>query len=226
MSDRDFLPFDFVIDRTLGDIAGLAIADIGCGAGTVTRKLAGQGADLVGVEPNAAQVEKAEALGGGPRYVVAPGEATGLESGAFDVVLFSRSLHHAEDMDAALREACRILKPGGRIAVLEPDPEGPFTPVMAYVDDETAVYAQAQAALDAAVDDGRLERGPALRYATKYRVADVSAMLADLITVDSGRTLAEADRGAFEAAFSAAHIPDEKGGYIPDWSRMDVFTRA
>ena len=226
MSDREFLPFDFVIDRTLGDIAGLAVADIGCGSGTVTRKLAARGADLVGVEPNAAQVAAAEAKGGGPRYVVAPGEATGLDSQSLDVVLFSRSLHHAEDMDAALREACRILKPGGRIAVLEPDPDGPFTPVMRYVDDETAVYAQAQAALEAAVSGGRLERGPALRYATKYRVGDAEAMLADLITVDSGRTLAEADRDAFEAAFAAAHISDEKGGYIPDWSRIDVFTRV
>lgn len=226
MSNREFMPFDLVIDRTLGDIAGLAIADIGCGSGTVTRKLAARGADVVGVEPNAAQVEKAEALGGGPRYLGAPAEATGLDSQSLDVVPFSRSLHHAEDMDAALREACRILKPSGRIAVLEPDPDGPFTPVMAYVDDETAVYAQAQAALEAAVAAGLLERGPALRYATKYRVADVSAMLADLITVDSGRALAEADRGAFEAAFAAAHISDEKGGYIPDWSRMDVFTRV
>ena len=113
-----------------------------------------------------------ELPGVSPAVVLVIGEATGLDSQSLDVVLFSRSLHHAQDMDAALREACRILKPGGRIAVLEPDPDGPFTPVMRYVDDETAVYAQAQAALDAAVAAGLLERGPALRYATKYRVGD------------------------------------------------------
>ena len=80
MSDREFLPFDFVIDRTLGDIAGLAVVDIGCGAGAVTRKLAARGADVVCVEPNASQVAKAEAKGGRARYVLAPGEATGLDS--------------------------------------------------------------------------------------------------------------------------------------------------
>jgi len=225
MSERPFVRFDAVLAATLGDLAGLKIVDIGCGSGTVTRKLASLGAEVTGVEPNAGQVAKAEAHGGGPRYVVGPAEAAGLETGAFDIVFFSRSLHHCADMAAALTEARRLLRPGGRIAVLEPDPDGPFTPVMRYIDDETAVYAQAQAALDAAVDAGSLERGPALRFATKYRVADVPAMIADLTTVDSGRSLAEADRPSFEAAFAAAHIADEKGGYIPDWSRMDVFTR-
>ena len=225
MSNREFLPFSTIIARTLGDLNGVRAADIGCGSGNVTRKLADLGAEVTGVEPNADQVARARAQGGGPSYVVAPGEATGLEDGAFDVVLFSRSLHHAGDMAAALREACRILRPGGRVAVMEPEPEGPFTPIMAFVDDERPVYAKAQAALEAAVADSLLSRGPSLRFATKYRVRDAGAMLDDMITVDNGRSLAEADRPAFEAAFAAAHIDDDKGGYIPDWSRLDVFTR-
>jgi len=226
MSDRAFVPFDHVISRTLGDIGGLRVVDIGCGSGAITRRLAALGADVTGVEPNAGQVAKADSLGGGPIYVVAPAEATGLESGAFDIAVFSRSLHHVGDKAAGLREACRLVRTGGRIAVLEPEADGPFYPVMRFVDDESAVYAQAQAALDGAVAEGLLTCGPSLRFATKYRVADVSALLADMITVDSGRTLAEADRPALEAAFDAAHVADEKGGYIADWSRMDVFGRV
>ena len=226
MSEREFLYFNAVIERALGDLDGLEIVDIGCGAGAVTRKLAALGADVVGIEPNADQVAKAEAKGGGPRYAVAAAEATGLDGESFDLAFFSRSLHHAVDKPAAVREACRIVKPGGRIAVLEPEADGPFYPVMRFVDDESTVYAEAQAALEGAVAAGLLARGPSLRFATKYRVADVSAMLADMVTVDSGRVLAEADRAAFEAAFAAAHVPDAKGGYIPDWSRIDVFTRV
>ncbi|MEJ8573810.1 class I SAM-dependent methyltransferase [Microbaculum marinum] len=230
-NDREFLPFDTVLARALGDLAGLAVADIGCGSGAVTRRLARLGAEVTGVEPNAAQVavaeEKgAEEKGSRPRYVVAPAEATGLEPESFDLALFSRSLHHAGDMAAALAEARRIVRPGGRIAVLEPEAAGPFHPVMAFVDDEAPVYAQAQAALDAAVAAGDLTRAASLRFATKCRARDAEAMLADLITVDNGRSLADADRPAFEAAFAAALVPDDKGGHIPDFSRIDVFTRT
>lgn len=50
-------------------------------------------------------------------------------------------------------------------------------------------------------------------------------MIADMITVDSGRRLAEADAPAFRAAFETARRTDDAGAYLPYWSRIDVFTR-
>jgi ArsR family transcriptional regulator len=42
-----------------------------------------------------------------------------IDDGYVDIVFFSQSLHHALHPDRALCEAARILKPGGRIAVLD-----------------------------------------------------------------------------------------------------------
>jgi ArsR family transcriptional regulator len=46
-------------------------------------------------------------------------EALPLASASMDVALFSQSLHHAQHPDRAVAEAHRILKPGGRILVLD-----------------------------------------------------------------------------------------------------------
>ncbi len=225
MDRPEFLDFEEVIARSLGSIAGLEAVDIGAGSGRVTRRLAALGADVVGVEPNAEQVAKAEAEGGGARYLVATAEATGLDEGAFDLALFSLSLHHIPDMPAAIREARRLARAGGRIAVIEPIAPDPIYPTMRFIDDESAVYAEAQAALAAAVSAGALRHERTLRFAAKYRVETPDEMVADLVTVDSGRRLAEADRAPFEAAFAAAQERDEEGGFIPYWSRMDVYAR-
>ena len=42
-----------------------------------------------------------------------------LEDGSMDIALLSQALHHAADPNAALREAARILKPGGRLLILD-----------------------------------------------------------------------------------------------------------
>src|SRR5439155_20591203 len=51
--------------------------------------------------------------------VVASFEANPLSRGVFDVALFDASLHYAEDLARALREAARAVSPGGRIAILD-----------------------------------------------------------------------------------------------------------
>jgi ubiquinone/menaquinone biosynthesis C-methylase UbiE len=48
---------------------------------------------------------------------VAPGEATGFEDAAFDVVTMINVIDHFEDRDAGLAEAFRLLRPGGRIVI-------------------------------------------------------------------------------------------------------------
>ncbi len=225
MSGPEFLEFDTVVARTLGSIRGLKVVDIGAGSGRVTRQLIALGASVVGVEPNASMVEEAEADDCGARFVVAPAEATGLTAESFDLAVFSYSLHHVGDMDAGIREACRITRADGRVAVIEPEAPDPFYPVMRFIDDESAVYAEAQAALRRAVAGGALRHQSVLRFATKYRIETAAQVIEELTTIDSSRHVADADRAAFDAAFESARLVDETGGFIPNWARVDVFTR-
>ena len=53
------------------------------------------------------------------QILVAPFEAIPLGSASMDIALFNASLHYATDLRAVLREALRVTRPGGQIAILD-----------------------------------------------------------------------------------------------------------
>ncbi|WP_111430332.1 class I SAM-dependent methyltransferase [Rhodobacteraceae bacterium DSL-40] len=217
-----YLDFETVLSRALGSLQGLRVLDMGAGRGDVTRRLAAAGADVTGVEPSREALDAAVQSGGGPSYVLAGAEATGLASAAFDLVFFSKSLHHCPDMTAALVESIRLLRPAGRIAVLEPVSPDPFWPVMRHVDDESAVHAEAVTAIEAQVAGGFCRREAQLLFATKFRTESVDALVELLLSVDPRRRLDAEGRAAMERAFATACETDAVGRFIPHWLRLDV----
>jgi SAM-dependent methyltransferase len=94
----------------------LAIADVGAGTGILSRLLADRGAHVTAIEPNAAMRDAAEPH---PRVRFADGtaEATQLDDGAVDLVTVAQAFHWF-DVPRALREFHRVLRPGGRLAIL------------------------------------------------------------------------------------------------------------
>lgn len=116
--------FDWMLSRA-GVRQGARVADVGCGTGISTRLLASRGLSVVGVEPNAAMLEKARARGG--EFVVGKAEATGLPDASCALVTVAQAFHWF-DIDAALAEFKRILKPHGRVAAFWNDrtEETPF----------------------------------------------------------------------------------------------------
>lgn len=129
------------------DFAGRKVADVGCGIGHLTRLMAERGADVVGIECNPAQLAKArDALPvRGETYLDGVAEDLPFGTASLDLIVMSNSLHHVpiERQELALREAARVLRPGGMLYVSEPLAEGGHFELIRPVHDETAVRAHA-----------------------------------------------------------------------------------
>ena len=115
-------------------VTGLAI-DVGCGEGQVARVAAAVGLDVLGVDPAQSQIDVAVRRGGGPRY--RKGSAVDLPAGdgAADVAIACLVFEHIADLDAALAEVARVLRPGGRFLFLLNHPLLQ-TPGSGWIDDQ------------------------------------------------------------------------------------------
>jgi ubiquinone/menaquinone biosynthesis C-methylase UbiE len=101
----------------LGDVAGQRGLDIGCGEGANTRTIARLGATMTGIDiaPSfvaaASEAERDAPLG--IAYAVANAGALPYDDGQFDFAVAFMSLMDTADHVAAVREARRVLRPGG-----------------------------------------------------------------------------------------------------------------
>jgi SAM-dependent methyltransferase len=112
--------------RALYDPRGATALDFGCGRGYASLELLRRGAaHVTGLDISAAEVEHARGLAAAEgfadrsRFVVADAHATGFPDDSFDLIVGSSILHHL-DLEPALRELRRILRPGGRAVFSEP----------------------------------------------------------------------------------------------------------
>lgn len=100
--------------------AGAVVADAGCGYGGTSRVLAAEhGCDVTGFTLSQAQAAWARERGGGPRYEVRSWLENGLPSGGTDAVVAIESLSHMVDKPLAFGEAARVLRPGGRLVLVD-----------------------------------------------------------------------------------------------------------
>jgi SAM-dependent methyltransferase len=118
------------VDAVLGGLAGpatLTAADVGAGTGIFARLLADRGVSVIAVEPNLA-MRDAAAPHSGVTWREGTAEATGLPSGSVDLVVCAQAFHWFR-RDEAIDELRRILRPGGRAALVwnERDPDDAAT---------------------------------------------------------------------------------------------------
>ena len=122
-SGRDFYRLEFFGPAQValcGDVAGLRLLDVGCGAGYFAREMARRGARVTGVDLSprmlrpAHVAETAEPLG--VDYVL--GDAERLDAAfppaAFDMATSCVALQDVPDPAAALGAVAAVLRPGGR----------------------------------------------------------------------------------------------------------------
>ncbi len=106
--------------RSAGLPAGSNIVDLGCGPGLLSLDLARLGYRGVGLDGAAAMVQRSQAQAQAAgiaelwRYQVGDVEAVPLPSASFDAVISAGVIEYLPDDQGLVREAARLIKPGGR----------------------------------------------------------------------------------------------------------------
>lgn len=103
---------------------GDRVLDLGCGAGHAGFALAAAGAAVMAVDTSERMLEAARLLAqerGLERYETVRADVTALPfaDSSFDGVVSRYSAHHWADIPSALGEAARVVRPGGRILVVD-----------------------------------------------------------------------------------------------------------
>jgi 2-polyprenyl-6-hydroxyphenyl methylase/3-demethylubiquinone-9 3-methyltransferase len=103
--------------KKLDCLKGLRILDIGCGAGILSEPLARLGADVVGIDPAAENIEIARAhadeSGVEVDYRATTAEELAANKEQFDIVLAMEVVEHVVDVPAFVKTCTSMVKPGG-----------------------------------------------------------------------------------------------------------------
>jgi ubiquinone/menaquinone biosynthesis C-methylase UbiE len=102
----------------------MVIADLGAGEGTFSQLLARRSKKVIAIDNSEKMVEYGRELARkhgvkNLEYRKGDIEEVPIRDATVDLAFFSQALHHAQHPERAVREAWRILKPGGRIVVLD-----------------------------------------------------------------------------------------------------------
>ena len=104
-----------ILPLATAELAGFErIVDIGCGDGQISRLLSAQGSTVVGVDPTWNQIRVAAERGGGVAYVRSGAASLPFGDGAFDAAVACLVFEHIDDVDDAIAEVARVVRPGGQ----------------------------------------------------------------------------------------------------------------
>jgi len=121
MGDRGDFGRRYVLDpvmlpRALAGSPQKAL-DVGCGEGRFCRMLRSHGVDVVGIDPTPALIAAARRRDVGGSYLKARAERLPFRAEAFDLVVSYLSLIDIPDVQAAVPEMARVLRPGGTLLI-------------------------------------------------------------------------------------------------------------
>lgn len=102
----------------------VVVADLGAGEGTLSQLLARSAERVIAVDNSEKMVEYGAGVARengftNLEYRLGDIESPPIEAGTVDLAILSQALHHASSPSLALHAACNILKPGGKILILD-----------------------------------------------------------------------------------------------------------
>jgi arsenite methyltransferase len=154
------------LDR-LGLASGEAVLDVGCGPGFLCEQMAvavGKTGRVLGLDVSEELLSFARSRGQNDWLSYRQGDAKALdvEDGSFDVAVSTQVMEYVDDVDCALSELHRVLRPGGRVLIIDTDWDA-----VVWHSDQPERMARIKAAWEEHCADPRLPRAllPRLRAA-------------------------------------------------------------
>ena len=198
------------------------VLDVGCGTGAVARVLSewpGAG-EVIGVDPSPVFIERARQLATQLRNVsfcVGDARSLDFEDASVDVAVVHTCLCHIPGPERALTELCRVLRPGGGLAVFD----GDYATTTVAIGEFDPLQCCADAAMAALVHDRWLARRlPLLVKAAGFDVKQFDGH-AYVQTIEPQYLLTLVDRGT-DALHAAGSIGLELGQALKAEARRRI----
>lgn len=210
-----------VINDFLNPLRGKRVLDIGCGRGGLSEPLRDAGAIWTGVDPHVIN-------DGDASIVLAGAEALPFPDASFEAVIYLNALHHVPvmDMAQAMEETSRVLISSSRLIVIEPLATGALSTVLAVVDDETDIRAEALRALRQATDRGLFRSITTQTYLRRETFADFDTFAMRMIAVDENRAAAiQQKRAELEEQFQRHAFHEKERFVLEQPMRADILEK-
>jgi ubiquinone/menaquinone biosynthesis C-methylase UbiE len=108
------------VDRLAAGIQN--IVDVGCGTGHWVGRLLNASRWVIGIDPSVEMLRRAPRPLAGHNLIRGCAEALPLANGQFGLVLVVNAVHHFASLGRFVREAARVLRPGGTLGIIGLDP--------------------------------------------------------------------------------------------------------
>jgi ubiquinone/menaquinone biosynthesis C-methylase UbiE len=207
------------------------VLELGCGKAEKTRLIAQSSkvASILALEVDEIQHAKNLQADRPPNVRFAIGGAENIPAGdaSADIVLMFKSLHHVplENLDQALNEIRRVLKPGGFAYLSEPIFAGDYNDIMRLFHDEQLVREAAFAAVKRAVDKGWLQLVQQFFFTSRIRFRDFAQFDRGVLHAShTSHALSPALYEEVRAEFARHMTPEGAQFLVP--MRVDLLRRS
>ncbi len=213
-------------DFTLGHLAlntGDRVLDVGCGPGLLALQMAdivGPEGSVVGLDPSADMRAIAESRCEDKSWVsIVDGDAVALpgDDGSFDAVVSTQVYEFVPDIEKALGEAHRVLKPGGRLAIIDTD----WDSAVVRTNDRVRLHTIMEARRNHFVHSDLPARLPALLTKASFTLDVTSGIPVVNTAMTPGSYSAEVLRSTAKLAVKEDRVSEQEAN---DWiAELDTF---